>query len=580
MKKRLILILLLAAICALPVSAKPIDVVVMLDTSESVMPIYEDLVNYIVKNVLTNHVRFGDTFHLINFDSNPELIYSQQLKNSEDLEKVVATLFLLNPLGKHTDLIMALKYLNQYVSSLSDSGNSEVIILTDGIHDPPNGSPFMDIYDTDENTGEKVNLLENELKSITRNGWNVSLVRLPENGKKENDDGTYSYDNNIAGKGENSKNIYIDKSGSVKNDTEDNLTDNSSAVKISDKTEENRSLNNTSTGKAENNIFSFTETSSSRIYQTDFVNGDSKTVNNTATGSPRIIYPEKSGKIKYHFTLPVEIENFYSKPILLKLDRVIFKETDILNEKMSIKIDEKKKKKVSIDLQLPYSVEPGDIDLDIKLVFSDSNRAYPETAVIHAVLKKSVSDFFKDLNLVFKIIFLLIIAGVLIVFFIIFFSSFVHVSVRDSYKVIKKDFEEMVSDKGLRPLALKIIGQNDSRIGTRNIHSFNDKSVKTIGGGHSSYLIFLYKLPSHIAEISHNEGKYILYPKNREFFPDITGEYSEVSMDKTIRIKTENGMIIECYFYEYISPLEKINKIMNLTDHPGMPDSRLSIYSK
>ena len=568
MSKKLILILLLAAICVLPISAKPIDVVVMLDTSESVMPIYEDLVNYIVKNVLSNHVRFGDTFHLINFDSNPELIYSGQLQNSDDLEKVVAALFLLNPLGKHTDLILALKYLNQYVSSLSDSGNSEVIILTDGIHDPPPGSPFMNIYETDEKTGEKINLLENELKSITRNGWNVSLVRLPENGKTETEAGS-------------ADSVSVENSGtSGSNSSSNNGTGSSTAQADGSNASGNNYSDNSNYKNSENNIFSYTDNSSSKIYQTDFVNGDTETDNNTATGSPRIVYPEKTGKIKYHFSLPLEIENFYSKPILLKLDRVIFQGADILTEKQNFKIDEKQKKKVSVDLQLPYSVEPGNLDLDIKLDFSDSNRAYPETAVIQAVLKKSVSDFFKDLNMLIKIIFLLIIAAVLIVFFIIFFSSFVHVSVKDSYKVIKKDFEEMVSDKGLRPLALKVIGQNDTRIGTRNIHSFNDKSVKTLGGGHSSYLVFLYKLPSHIAEISHSEGKYILTAKNSDFFPDISGETMEISMERIIRIKTENGMIIECYFYEYISPLEKINRIMNLTDHPGMPDNRLSIYSK
>ena len=578
MKKRLLLIILLA-LCVFSVSAKPIDVVVMLDTSESVLPIYEDLVNYIVEKVLTNHVRFGDTFHLISFDSKPELIYSGQLQNSDDLEEVVAALLLLNPLGKHTDLVMALKYLNQHVSSLSDSGNSEVIILTDGIHDPPPGSPFMNIFQTDEKTGEKINLLENEINSISRSGWSVSIVKLPDNGKSENAaSGEGTVNRTAPGNGpagQESKNI-SSTDGELKNGEGRNAAETGLSDTVGDKTAESR----TGSEKAENNIFSFTDNTSSKIYQTEFSKSGSKSDNNTATGSPRIIYPEDSGKIKYHFSLPLEIENFYSKPILLKLDSVMFRDIDILKEKINIKIDGNRKKKVSVDLQLPYSVQPGNIDLDIKLNFTDSNRAYPETAVISAVLKKSVSDFFKDLNLLFRIIFLLIIAAVLIVFFIIFFSSFVHVSVRESYKVIKKDFEEMVSDKGLRPLALKVIGQNDSKIGTGNVHSFNDKSMKTLGGGHSSYLVFLYKLPPHIAEISHSEGKYILKIKDKEYFPDISEDYSVISMNSIINIKTESGMIIECYFYEYISPLEKINNIMKLTESPGRPENRLSIYSK
>ncbi len=610
MKKRIVLIILLA-LCAFSISAKPIDVVVMLDTSESVLPIYEDLVNYIVKNVLTNHVRFGDTFHLISFDSKPELIYSRQLQNSDDLEEVVAALFLLNPLGKHTDLIMALNFLNQHVSTLSDAGSSEIIILTDGIHDPPPDSPFRDVFAIDKNTGERINLLEKEINNITRNGWKVSLVKLPVNGKTEGQADSAEDSSGNAGnasgysegsKEESEKGITEGSVGKTDqfHESDQVSTDSVSSAAGTDLSAEkgnNSSLNSSDigtgvdgktdiqkitdqeNGKAENNIFSFTEKSSSKIYHTDFVES-SETDNNTATGSPRIIYPEKLGKIKYHFKLPVKIENFYSRPILLKLERVLYSNENILKEKLNIKLDKEQQKKINMDLQLPYSVQPGHISLDIRLEFSDSNRAYPENAVVPAVLKKSLTDFLKDLNIVFKIIFLVIIAALLIIFFMIFFSSFVHVSVRDTYNVIKKDIEVMVSDKGLRPLALKVIGQNDNRIGSRNIHSFNDKAVKTMGGGHSSYLIFLYKLPSHIAEISHSGGKYILTVKNADYFPEIEEESAEIIPGKNIKIKTENSMIIECYFYEYISPLEQINSIMKLTDYRGMPENRLSIYSK
>ena len=560
MIKRTVVLIIMIAVCTFSISAKPVDVVVMLDTSESVLPIYDKLVNYIVKNVLTNHVRFGDTFHLISFDSKPELIYSRQLQNSEDLENVVADLFLLNPLGKHTDLIMALKYLNQYVSSLSDSGNSEIIILTDGIHDPPPGSHFSEIYETDKNTGDKINLLENELKSITRNGISVSLVKLPENGKID----TGSEINSETGTADSLSTDQKEKSDDAGSD----------AKAVSDSNNELPVINE----KTDNNIFSFADNGSSKIYKTEFFS--SLKNDDSATGSPRITYPVKMDKIKYHFKLPLDIENFYSKAILLKLDRVLFRGEDILDNDISIKLEERENKKISVDLKLPRTVEPGEFDLSIKLIFNDQNRAYPDTAVIHVYLKKSVSDFLKDINIVFKIIFLVLIAAVLVVFFFIFFSSFVHVSVRDSYNVIKKDFEEILSDKALRPLALRVIGQNDSRIGRRNIHSFNDKSVKTLGGGHSSYLIFLYKIPSHIAEIAHRDGKYWISVREKDFFPDMEEDSSEIVFERNIRIRTENNTYVECYFYEYISPLEKINTIMKLTEHKGMPENRISIYSR
>ena len=562
MKKRVLFIVLIA-LCAFPLSAKPIDVVVMLDTSESVLPIYEDLVNFIVKNVLTNHVRYGDTFHLISFDSKPDLIFSKQLQDSDDLEEVVAGLLLLNPLGKHTDLVMALKYLNQHVSSLSNGSSSEIVILTDGIHDPPPGSPFQQIIKYDEKSGEKINLLENEIKEISKYSWKVSIVKLPENIS----DVSKIPSSNLTGNGADtgSGNAVNTGPGGTSEGGEEAKSDNTASERVF-----------LTSPSEENNIFTFTRNGKSRIFHTEFT-GDPDSSETVATGSPRIYYPENTGIIKYHFSLPVEIENFYSSPILLKLDNVQFDGKNILKEKMNIKILENKKKKVSIPLLLPYTLNPGKQKIEFKLDFSDSNRAFPENAVVSVILKKSFTDSIKDINIVFKTLFFILIIAVLAGFFFIFFSSFVHVSVRDSYKVIKKDFEVMVSDKSLRPLAFKVSGQNDIRIGSRNIHNFNDKSVKTIGGGNSSYLIFLYKVPARIAEIYHSEGRYYINVIRAEFFPEINKDTVEVILNERIKLKTENNIILDCYFYEYVSPLEQINTIMKLTDHRGMTEKRIII---
>ncbi len=565
-----ILAVLFIFLVSVSLSAEPVDMVVMLDTSESVLPIYDDLVNFIIKNILSDHVRFGDTFHLISFDSRPELIFSKQLNNRDDLEHVISELFLLNPLGKHTDLVMALKYLHQYVSDLSDSGSREIIILTDGIHDPPPGSPFQNIISVDEKTGEKINLLENEIDAISKYSWKVSLVKLPvKNGTSGSTGSTGSTEKEKYSE-DNTSEISPDNYKGTDKDTGVNSED----VNISGSFSGDESTETAD----ENNIFSFTGKDNSRIYSTDF-NNYTENKSGIATGSPRIYYPENLGKVKYHFTLPVEIENFFSHSILLKLDRVEYNGINILDEKITIKIDNHEKKRVKIRLSLPYSTPSGENTINLKTVFTDSNRAFPETASVSIILKKSLLDFLKDINIVFKSVFIILIFAVLVVFFFIFFRSFVHVSIRDSYNVIKKDFEVMVSDKSLRPVALKVTGQNDRRIGSRNIHNFNDNSIKTIGGGHSSYLIFLYQIPSHIAEIYHLEGKYILHPVKREYFPDIKEDTVEDIINKKFRIVTEKGIILECCFYEYVSPLEEINRIMKLTDSKGLPENRLKLYT-
>ena len=50
-----------------PLAAANIDLVVMVDTSESMFPYFDDLMNYLVQDLLTARLHRGDTFHLLSF---------------------------------------------------------------------------------------------------------------------------------------------------------------------------------------------------------------------------------------------------------------------------------------------------------------------------------------------------------------------------------------------------------------------------------------------------------------------------------------------------------------------------------
>ncbi len=697
MKKNLLILILLLAgfffIIPSQVSAAPVDMVVLLDTSESVLPIYGDLVNYIIKDILTNHLRYGDTFHLINFDSTPSLIFSKQIKNSSDIEYVLSDLFLLYPLGKYTDLIAALKYLRSYVSGISNNSSREIVILTDGIHDPPPGSPYKSVIDPA--TGE--NLLQKEIQELTKSNWKVSIVRLPgENesalagmesrqngasgsssasqergaasaaggqGTSLSDTGNSStstaYGTAETGTGQGKTDLSASgtytysglvQGGPAAHATEDSLYSQSySQASASSSTalpgessalshtvtesaeEEDKALSGTeaASGQAErvieessalslsngstssesstatqsdsqtadstqslqeNSIFNYLD-NNDKIYKSDFNDSVGEKSTTTATGSPKISIPGSIDKINYNFKLPLQIENFYSYPVFLKLDQVILNNAEtngdtinikqnILSSKETIAIPEKRTENISLALSLPKELQPGESKLMIELVFSDDNRAFPTNFIIAATIEDSFFNkiITKAKDNILKIVIVLVIIVVIIIFALVL-KYLLGLSVTESYNVVRKDIDkEGIDSGGRRPIIMKTAGQNDKLIGKRNIHIFKDGTVRSVGGGNSSYLIFLYKLPGVIASLKFDGSRYIFTPIKPQFFPEIGDKEFENPLNTDIKIITEKKQALSIKFMEYISPLEKINSIMKLTEQRGIPEQQRKAY--
>jgi hypothetical protein len=68
---------------AVPLGAANIDLVVMVDASESMFPYFDDLMNYLVQDLLTEKLHRGDTFHLLSFSSLPEVEISLGIDSEE-----------------------------------------------------------------------------------------------------------------------------------------------------------------------------------------------------------------------------------------------------------------------------------------------------------------------------------------------------------------------------------------------------------------------------------------------------------------------------------------------------------------
>jgi hypothetical protein len=170
--KVLTLTVALLGITALAGSAD-IDVVVMVDTSESMFPVFDDVVNYLLRDLLENRLHTGDSFHLLSFADSPEEEIRLDIEDRSDITAVIDRILLLKPLGQYTDLIAAVNFLYDYTRSIDPQNKKLILLLTDGIHDPPPGSPNQ----LDE-AGVVAALFESSEK-IKREGWDVHILRMP-----------------------------------------------------------------------------------------------------------------------------------------------------------------------------------------------------------------------------------------------------------------------------------------------------------------------------------------------------------------------------------------------------------------
>ena len=137
-------------------------------------PYFDDLMNYLVQDLLTTRLHRGDTFHLLSFSSLPEVEISLEVNSEEAARQAFSRVLLLHALGRYTDLVSAMQFLYKYVKELPETNPKQIIIITDGVHDPPPGSP---------NTGDPAAVkgaITSVAQAMRKEGWSVTRnLRCP-----------------------------------------------------------------------------------------------------------------------------------------------------------------------------------------------------------------------------------------------------------------------------------------------------------------------------------------------------------------------------------------------------------------
>ena len=150
------------------------DVVVLMDTSGTVLPYYEAINKRVLRSIISKFVRVGDSFHLLSFSAVPRYEMSQKIDTEADLSRVVSRFMLLYQLGQSADFLSGIHFAEQYMKGLSVRQEKILIVISDGIFNPPASSPYRHY------SGEQVKTeLAKTAASIRTNGWKVYYVKLP-----------------------------------------------------------------------------------------------------------------------------------------------------------------------------------------------------------------------------------------------------------------------------------------------------------------------------------------------------------------------------------------------------------------
>ena len=166
--------LIISAVNAQTTRQDPTDVIVLMDTSGTILPYYEVINKRVLQSIVSKFVRVGDSFHLISFSAAPQYEMSQKINTEADVSRVVSRFMLLYQLGQSADFLSGINFAGQYMQELPLRQKKILIVISDGIFNPPASSPYRNY------TGEQVKTeLAKISASIRAHGWKVYYVKLP-----------------------------------------------------------------------------------------------------------------------------------------------------------------------------------------------------------------------------------------------------------------------------------------------------------------------------------------------------------------------------------------------------------------
>ena len=549
MKRILSFVLLLLVLVAAAAAASDVDLVVVMDTSESMFPYFEDLRDYLVQDLLKEKLHRGDTFHLLSFSGSPELQIALPIADERAAERAFGRLALLHPLGRYTDLVAALRFVHQYVRQLPEGNAKTLLILTDGIHDPPPGSPNR------LSSAEVAAAVRAAGEAMRREGWTVQVLQVPpEPSPADLANGLPSYLGDL-GAGLGVAAIPYDPARKaevtgiltgfpavtfpeplgevarrftvplgVRNFSKDPILVRLSGAQIENVEVLERPVEIAvpadSTGVIEARLrlpLSFPTGPQERVLVLELpaelrISPLEGPISFSYTGRGSLNLPRFS--LLYVVYLLVAAAAVYALVRLFLLMRRKLHETSLAG--LAISAAGEPRPAVAV-----APVPAAALVRRSRVPLLEAGARHPAAPAAPAARP-----------------------------------------VRPTPASLRRSLPRVGgAPSGLPPLIEMRVSQQNSRVGFRNVHRILPNTTRSIGGRSSPFLVFITRLPRAVAEIRNEDGDYTFVPLRGEYFPEVAGPVPHC-LGREIPVTGPKGRRHTIVFREWVSALDEINALM------------------
>ncbi len=352
--------------------AEGADIVTLMDASGTILPWFDQINDRVLSDIAKKFVRTGDTFHLISFNSRANLEIVQPVVTEADVSRIVSRFMLLYPIGQNSDFLSGLQYTWQYVNSLDHQRQKIVIIISDGIFNPPPSSQFA--HYTNEQVSAELSGYSRKIKAA---GWSVYYIKLPfpENSTVTALDGSM---------------VSLPKGVGNASETPQETKGSASETAPGAVTAGDTGSKGPADGsrKADGEYPSYTDISgafsdSIGISPTKLPDGDIPlNFVDSVFDLPEITFPEDLGKTGYSFILPLGIRNPVEGEVNLELSAVMLGNVDVLQKHAFIRLSGRGKGTIRAEIALPDTIETGSQSLRFSLKFAGNARVHPQDGTV------------------------------------------------------------------------------------------------------------------------------------------------------------------------------------------------------
>lgn len=400
-------IALVAALCVLGTlgaeERRPMDLVVVMDTSSSMFDYFRDISEYAVGPLLGEFMRLGDTFHLISFAGAPRTELSRRIEGRGDVETIAARMLLMYPLGPHSDVIAVLEYLARYLSDLPEIRPKTVVFISDGEHAPPPGSPYAGL--SPQAVQER---LASSIAKVRGNGWNFHILRVPldetrkaavielRNAVARAAGGSIATQG-VAAQG-GAASLQTDPvaqssgrdagplagNGKLASPQGVSITEQagSSAAGSADKVPGSTVVEGPS-GPAGPLDVSGVLSEQLNAPIVEWVGGESSADTlTTAVGSISALFPPQLGKTGRSVRIPITVKNPSPSPVYLETKGILVDGTDRMSGRSFKKLPPRSEAVMELRIALADAQEPGAIEILVEPLFAGNIRIHPQSAMI------------------------------------------------------------------------------------------------------------------------------------------------------------------------------------------------------